>query len=155
MAEAVIDAEMLWMLDVISNNYSQNSCQIKSELFTAMFKDSKIAQSFLCGSTKCEYVVNFGLAPFFKSLWAEALLDELHYACCFDESYNSVIKKGQMDIHVQYWGNTANTAFTQYWSSDFLDKAFVNDVHSKFESCSRDLKGSKLIKALVFFCLSL
>ena len=143
------------MLDVISNNYSQNSCQDKSELFAAMFKDSKIAQSFLCRSTKCGYVVNFWLAPFFKSLWAEALNDELHYACCLDESCNSVIKKGQMDIHVQYWGNTANAAFTQYWSSEFLDKASANDVHSKFESCSRDLKGSKLIKALVFFCLSL
>ena len=48
MTEAVTDAEILWVLDVISSNYSQNSCQNKSERFAAMFKDSKIGQSFLC-----------------------------------------------------------------------------------------------------------
>ena len=85
------DAEILWVLDVISNNCSQKSCQNKSEVFAAMFKDSNIAQSFSRGSTKYGYVVNFGLAPFFKSLYAEALNDAWRYVWCFDESYNSVI----------------------------------------------------------------
>ena len=102
MVKAVVDAEILWVLGVISNNYSQNSWRNKSELFAGMFKDTNIAQSFSCGSTKCGYIVNFGLAPFFKSPLAEALNDASHYACGFGESYNSVIKKRQMDIHVWY-----------------------------------------------------
>ena len=93
MAKTVADAETSWVLDVISNNYSQNSCQNKSELFAVMFKDSKIAQSFSCGSSKCGYVVNFELALFFKSLLAA--LNDTSHVCCFDESYNSFIKKGQ------------------------------------------------------------
>ena len=64
---------------------------------------SKIPKlSFSCGSTKCGYIVNFGLSPFFKSPLAEALNDASHYVCGFGESYNSVIKKRQMDIHVRY-----------------------------------------------------
>ena len=64
-------------------------------------------------------------------------------------------RKDRMDMHVRYWGNTANAVFTQYWSSEYLDKASANNVYSKFESCARDLKGSKLIQGLLFFCLSL
>ena len=73
--------------DIFWDVLSQNSCRIKNELFTTMFKDSKIAASFWCGSTKCGYVFNFGIAPFSKSLLAEAMNDASHYACCFDESY--------------------------------------------------------------------
>ena len=46
-AKAVADAEILSVLYVISINYSQNSCRNKSELFAAMFKDSKIAVFFV------------------------------------------------------------------------------------------------------------
>ena len=59
-AKAVTDAEIIWVLHAISCNYSQNSCWKKSELFTAIFKDSKIARALSCGSPKCDYVVNFG-----------------------------------------------------------------------------------------------
>ena len=91
------------MLDAISNNYSQiktNSCGNKSELFAAIFKDGKIAQALSCWSPKCGYVGNFGLAPFLKSLLAEALNDASYYLCCFDDCYNSVIKKEQLAMHV-------------------------------------------------------
>lgn len=108
MVKAVIDAEILWVLGVISNNYSQNSCRNKNGLLAAMFKDSKIAQSFSCGSTKSGYVVNFGLASLFKSRSAEGLNNASHYVCCFDQSYNSVIRKRQMGMRVRYWDKTAN-----------------------------------------------
>ena len=73
--EAVTDAEILWVLDVILSKYSLNSCSNKNELFATMFKDSKIAQSFKCGSTKCSSVINFGLAPYFLSLLEQSLKD--------------------------------------------------------------------------------
>ena len=71
-----------------------------------MFKDSRVAQSFPVGSTKCLYMTSFGLAPYFKSLLKESLKESPYYACCFDESYNSSIKKGQMDFHELFWENT-------------------------------------------------
>ena len=51
--EAVADAEILWVFDVILSKYSSNSCSNKNELFATMFKGSKIDKSFKCGSTKC------------------------------------------------------------------------------------------------------
>ena len=72
-SEALADAEILWVLDVIANKYSLNSCRNKNELFSKMFKDSRIAQSFAVGSTKCSYMINFGLAPYFESLLEESL----------------------------------------------------------------------------------
>ena len=73
------------MLDDTSN-ISQNSCWNKTELFAAMFKDSKTAQALWCESSKCRYFVNFGLPSLFKSLLAKALNDASHYVCCFEES---------------------------------------------------------------------
>ena len=54
-SEALADAEILWVLDVIASKYSLNS---------KMFKDSRVAQSFAVSSTKCLYMINFGLAPY-------------------------------------------------------------------------------------------
>lgn len=89
--EAVTDAEILWVLDLITSKYSVNSCRNKNELFAAMFKDSKIAQLFSCGSTKCSYIVNFGLALYFQSLLDISLVETPYFVLCFDESYNSTV----------------------------------------------------------------
>ena len=63
--EAVIDSEIMWVLDVAMSNYCLISLSSRKDLFKEMFKDSKIAQSFTCGSTKCSYMINFGLEPYF------------------------------------------------------------------------------------------
>ena len=63
-SEALADAEILWVLDVIASKYSLNSCRDKNDLFSKMFKDSRVAQSFAVSSTKCLYMINFGLAPY-------------------------------------------------------------------------------------------
>ena len=41
--EAVIDAEIMWALDVVMSNYSLNSSPSKKDLSKEMFKGSKIA----------------------------------------------------------------------------------------------------------------
>ena len=114
-----------------------------------MFKDSRIAQSFNVGSTKCSYMINFGLAPYFKSLLEESLKESRYYVCCFDESHNSSIKKGQMDFHVRFWENRTNTVSTRYYNSEFLQKAAAVDVHQKFESCSKGLDANKMIQVFL------
>ena len=102
-SEDLADAEILWVLDVIANRYSLNSCRNKNELFSKKFKDSRIAQSFAVGSTKSSYMINFVLTPYFKSFLEESLKESLCYVCCFDESHNSSIKKGEMDFHERFW----------------------------------------------------
>ena len=85
--EAVIDAEIMWVLDVVMSNYSLSSSSSK-DMFKEMFKDSKITQSFTCASTKCSYMINFGLTPYFQELLQLILTDALFYVSCFDESHN-------------------------------------------------------------------
>ena len=97
-------------------------------------------------STKVSYVTYYGLAPYFR----EMLLDELKKASyivpCFDESYNSVIKKGQMDVVVRYWDVRLNKVNTCYVKSEFIGKAAANDVLAKFEAASSELDRTKFIQ---------
>ena len=68
----------------------------------AMFKDSKIAQSFACGRTKCMYIIKYGLAPYFKDLLLDTLKESSYYTSSFDKSYNKTAQKGQMDMLIRY-----------------------------------------------------
>ena len=70
----VVKAEIIWILKSICNGYSNRSCEQLNSTLKAMFPDSKIAEAFLMGRTKSMYLINHGLAPFFKSL----LLSELN-----------------------------------------------------------------------------
>ena len=78
------------------------------------------------------------------------LLDELKKASyivpCFDESYNSVIKKGQMDVLVRYWDVRLNKVNTRYVKSEFMGKAAANDVLAKFETASSELDRTIFIQ---------
>ena len=125
--EAVTDAEILQMFDVISSNCSQNSCRNISELLAAMFKDN--CSLFRVEASNVDMLLILGYLLSSNLFLAEALNDASHYVCCFKECYNYVIKKGQMDMHVRYW--------------------------DKFESCSRDVKEANLSKywfLFVCFC---
>ena len=164
-AEDVTDAEILWALDVIVSNYSLNSCQNKNKLFARMFKGCRIAELFACGSTKCSYTINFGLAPYFKSLLKEAVREAPYHVRCFDESHNKAVQKGQMDMHLRFWDEATNTVKTRYYNSEFLTKSTATDIYDKFNSCSEDLDANKMIQVFLisyhilsstfwFFCVS-
>ena len=68
-----------------------------------MFPDSNIAKNFACGKTRCSYIVTFGLAPYFKGLLNDTLSSLDCFVAMFDESYNKISKRGQLDLHVRFW----------------------------------------------------
>ena len=141
--ENVVRAKIIWALEILNCSCSLNSCAKKGKLFSVMFPDSNVAQNFQMASTKASYVTYYGLAPYFK----EMLLDELKKASyivpCFHESYNSVIKKGQV---VRYWGVRLNKVNTRYVKSEFMGKAAAIDVLAKFEAASSELDRTKFIQ---------
>ena len=92
-SETLADAEILLARNVITNKYSLNSCRNKNELFSKMFKDSRIAQLFAVGRTKCLSMINFELALYFKSLLEELLKENFYYICCFDESHKNSVNQ--------------------------------------------------------------
>ena len=124
----------MWALEVLNCNYFLSSCANKGKLFSVMFHDSDIAKNF-----KTSYILYYGLAPHFK----EILLDNLkvlpHFVPCYNKWYNSVIKKGQMDVLVRYWYVNLNKVSTCYISGQFMCKAAAEDALAKFESASSDL----------------
>ena len=61
-----------------SSSKSKFSVSNKSDLFCKMFPDSKIAENFSCGKTKCTYIVCFGLTPYSKGLLTKSLSNVEH-----------------------------------------------------------------------------
>ena len=126
--EAAKKAEIMWALEVVIAKHSFRSCDNKSELFSSMFPDSQVAKTFACGKTKCKYLVCHGIASYFKEVLTKSLLELEHYVCLYDESYNNFGKKGQMDMHIQYWDTSLNTVKTRCYNSQFIGKAAAKDV---------------------------
>ena len=49
--------------------------------------------------------------------------DSVFYAISFDESLNTVIQIGQMDLVVNFWDNIINKVCTWYLNSTFIGHA--------------------------------
>ena len=85
-----VKAEIRWVLKSVISGYSNNSSANLNNLFSCMFPDSQLAKSFKLGADKMRYSINFGLAPFFKSLLYEDIKKSCCFVACFDESLNPV-----------------------------------------------------------------
>ena len=63
-----------------------------------MFQDSPTASKLSLGATKMSYLLNFGIAPYFKNLLLDEIKASPYYVLSFDESLNTVLQKDQMDV---------------------------------------------------------
>ena len=138
------NAKIFWTLDVVLSNYSFNSCQNKNDLFCNMFPDSNIAKNLACGKTKCSYIVTYGLASYFKSLVNDTLSSLDCFVAMLDESYNKILKQGQMGVHVRFWDIENNCIATHYFNPKFLGKAAAQDIYEKFNEFISELDENKL-----------
>ena len=64
-----------------------------------MFSDSEVAKAFSCDKTKCSYLVNYGIAPYFIELLSTQSMELEHFAALFDGSHK-VKKQGQVDLRI-------------------------------------------------------
>ena len=92
-----VKAEIRWVLKSGISGYSNNSSVYLNNLFSCMFPDRQLAKSSKLGADKMRYSINFGLAPFFKSLKKSCC-----FVACFDESLNSVTQTCEMDIVIRF-----------------------------------------------------
>ena len=142
--QLVTKAKIIWALDVVMSKYSFNSSSNRSDLFITMFPDSGIAINFSCGKTKLRFIVKFGIAPYFVELLNSQLKYLEYFVALFDESFNCVAKKKQMDLHIRFWDTNKDVVATRYYSSEFLGKSSANDICSHFEQCLGPLEKEKL-----------
>ena len=96
-SEDVLHVEVLLVIKAITSYYSFSSCKDISCLFPKMFPDNQIAQSFLCGATKCAYLACFGIYHFHELL-IEKIRAIKYYTLSFDESLNQINRKKEMDM---------------------------------------------------------
>ena len=144
--DAVFKAELIWCLDVVQSKYSFRSSDSKSNQFACMFSDSKIAKDFSCGRTKCGYLITHSIAPHFKKILVGNTNELEHFVCLFDESYNKIVKKGQMDLHVRFWNKETNTVCTRYYTSGFMGKAAAPDILKMFKFCMTGLSDERMLQ---------
>ena len=98
-SEKVLHAEVLWIIKVITSHYSFSSCKDISCLFSIMYPDSQIAQSFSCGAT---YLACFGIYPYFHELLIEKIRPVKYYSLSFEESLNQINQKKQIQTNPVY-----------------------------------------------------
>ncbi|XP_063216844.1 uncharacterized protein LOC134527824 [Bacillus rossius redtenbacheri] len=115
------------------------------EIFRSMFPDSGIASKFSMGETKCSYVINHGLAPYFDQLLKERLSECKDYVVSFDESINKIVQRGQMDLFVRYFDVNRNKVCTQYYNSVFLGNASAENLLHSFTSGIQPMSLNKIL----------
>ena len=138
--------EILWTLHTVTNHLSYNSANKSSALFPVMFPDSPKANKFICASTKSAYLATFGLAPYFQQLLTEQLKEVPFYSLAFDESFNHITKKSQMDFNVRFWVASKNKIVGRYLFSSFLGHATAENLLNEFKVGTSMLDMSKLIQ---------
>ena len=145
--EDVLSAEVLWAIEILMVHSSSNSSAGTDKLFAKMFPDSQIAKQFQCGKTKCSYLINFGLAPYFKEkLMKKLQVPGTKYVISFDESLNKVLQKEQMDLIVRFWDKEKNKVSSRYLNSQFLGHTRAADLLQKFSEALGKLNLANLIQ---------
>ena len=85
-----VKAEIIWTLKSVMSGYSIRSNDNLSETFSTMFPEFKSVKPFNVARTKSMYVINHGLAPYFKSLLKADIDKSDMLSFSFDESWNEV-----------------------------------------------------------------
>ena len=134
----VLKAQILWALKVIESHFSYNSFRNILDLVKMMLPDSKIVEKLYLGSTKLAYLITHGLAPFFHDELLKLISSK--YVTCFDEAFNEISKKGQMDIVIRFWDSSMNKVCSRYLPSSFMGHSTVEDIMSNFLAASSEMK---------------
>ena len=67
-----------------------------------MFPDKAIARNLIFSKDKCPYYINYGIGPHYKSLLIDQIKASEYYSGSFDERFNKITQKEQMDIYTTY-----------------------------------------------------
>ena len=95
-------------------------------LFQNMFPDCVIAKNFACGKTKINYLICFGIVPYFREQLLQKIKEEGCLTVSFDKCLNTDFQKEQMDITVHY--SHEDRVVTQYFNSQFVGHTAAADL---------------------------
>ena len=127
----------------VTFNSSRNQLGFKSGIFTiyvqstfqSMFADNDAIKHF---SLSYSYLINFGLAPYYKDKLLLAIKTSPFYSVLFDESMNSVLQEEQMNIHIRFWDSEISFVKTRYSNFQFKYRANQDNL---YQSITRSIEG--------------
>ena len=133
-------------MDVVKNHYSLNSAANEGELFHLMFKGHQSAEEFGMSPARLSYLINLGLAPYFKSTFMNDLIPlkrslqlPSKFVSSFNESLNKVVYSKQMDIYIIYFDEINKQVKHVYIGSQFMGHATVDDMIKGFKEAHNGL----------------
>ena len=109
-----------------------------------MFPDSDIAKKFACSKTKMNYLICFGLAPYFREKLLQKIKKSECVAISFDESLNKEFQTEQMDIIVHYFYE--DKVVSQYFDSQFMGHTVATDLLQHLKCSLSKFSYSKLLQ---------
>ena len=115
-----------------------------------MCPDSDIATKISLGKTKCQYMILYGLAPYYKNELIKSISDSIYYSVSFDEALNSVIQKCQMDINISYWDSTEHKVKTSYFDSQFLERPNADNLLDSINVSTAKLKEGSFLHLAMY-----
>ena len=146
----VVKAEIIWILKSICSGYSNRSCEQLNCTLKAMFPDSKLAEAFSMGRTKSMYMINHGLAPFFKSLLLSELNKSDIFKFSFDVNLNQVTQTCEMDVYVWFWNVTKLKVNVRFIGSTFFSHGTHQNLLKHFHEVTKELDHLKLYQISMY-----
>ena len=91
-------------------------------------------------TSKVSYIVNHGLAPYFKIILKDEITKSDCYIVSFDESLNDKTQMCQMDLLIRYW-DVNDKVKVRYWISAFLGHSAASEGEMKLTHFNEKLSG--------------
>lgn len=105
-----------------------------------------IDQFLFVGRTKATYGIVFGLAPFFQARLRSTVNSRPEYVVCFDEGFNTVLQKSQLDVYLRFWDLERGLVQSRYLGAEFLSHARADDLQISIRSALEPLDLGKLLQ---------
>lgn len=144
--DSVTEAEILWCVNTVMNHDSLRSSESSVLLFGKMFKSCQVAQEMKLHKDKIGYSIIYGLAPYFTDMLKASLEGAKDVVIGFDESFNKIAQRTQMDLSVRFWDDTSNTVHSRYLGSVFLNQCKATDLLEAFKSGLEGIDCSKILQ---------
>ena len=110
-------AEIWWVMKVGLSHYSLRLCFELNKAFMSMFSDSLIAENFGISKTKCNYLIDYGFAVYFKQELVKTLKDLSCFVISYDKILNNILQEEQMELCVSFWDDKSGKVITKYFDS--------------------------------------
>ena len=91
------------------------------------------------------YMTTFGLAPYFTDILVNQLHEVHFYSLSFDESYNSILKKEQLDVLVRFYDADREKVVDRYLCSKFLGHTRADNILDSLREAIHELELEKII----------